>query len=60
MTETYNGYWNPLRGDVSEPVQDVYHKYPVNKQTGILDKPLAGASRIEVVSQVVQAEAGGI
>lgn len=58
MTETYNGYWNPLTGDTKEKVQDVYHKYPVGNQVGILNEPLSGVYQVRVISDVVQPKAG--
>ena len=56
VTETYNGYWNPLKGDTKEPVQDVYHRYPTGKPAGILNEPLSGAYKVGVVSNIVQPE----
>lgn len=53
MTETYNGYWNPLKGDTKEPVQDVYHRYPVGQQAGVLNEPLVGAYRVGVAASPV-------
>lgn len=59
MTETYNGYWNPLTGDTTkEKVQDVYHRYPTSKPAGILNEPLAAAYRVVAIS-LVTTEANG-
>lgn len=52
MTETYNGAWSPVKGDVKEVKQDVYHSYPVSKKESILNNPYAEAYKVRAVEQV--------
>ena len=60
MTETYNGAWDPVRGDVpKEKVQDAYHKYPVGKVEGIFNGSVSGAFQVrsqETSTPAVNAE----
>ena len=60
MTEIYHGPWSPVRGDVpKEKIQDVYHRYPVDKQIGVLNEPLSGAYKIRVEGVAVSSQGNG-
>lgn len=52
MTETYNGYWSPTKGDCKEKVQDAYHSYPVGKKAGIVNEPYNGAYKVRTAETV--------
>lgn len=59
MTETYNGYWSPVKGDCKEVKQDPYHSYPVSKKAGVVNEPAYEAGKTAEASAVQSAGTGG-
>lgn len=59
MTETYNGSWSPVNGDVKERVQDAYHRYPTGKQTEASNEQAVGTYQYQAaVGQAAAPDTG--